>query len=120
MENPKAEQPETPPLASSGETRIAAARRTIAESPNAIESECRRTKNSWPECFGSRVFPIETYLDNDKVRAELGDEKYAAVMAKIEELKTKLDDLKSRYPDKETPPPEEVKKQFLQLLNVLT
>jgi len=110
MEKYRPEQPES---------RVAAAKRIIAESPKAIENECRRTKNSWPECFGSRVFPIETYLNSDKVKAELGEEKYAAVMTSLADLKDRLHELKQQYPDKNAPPPEEVKKQMLEQLNVL-
>ena len=55
----------------------------------------------------------------DKVKAELGEEKYAAVMTSLADLKDRLHELKQQYPDKNAPPPEEVKKQMLEQLNVL-
>ena len=110
MEKIFAEQPES---------RVAAARRTIAESPNAIENEFRRTKNTWPECFGSRVFPIETYLNSDKVKTELGEEKYTIILARLAELKQRLYEMKEQYPNKDVPPPEDEKKRMLEQLDVL-
>jgi len=65
------------------------------------------------------VFPIETYLNSDKVKAELGEEKYAIVIARLAELKERLHELKQQYPDKSSPPPEEVKKQMIDMLDVL-
>ncbi|MDO8582304.1 MAG: hypothetical protein Q7S16_05540 [bacterium] len=100
-------------------THAEEARDVILKSPEQIEEQFRRTANSWLACFGSRVFAIETYLFGKKVEDELGSEKYNAVLQKLEALKQKLYDLKQQYPDKHTIPPDEIKQELLNLLDVL-
>ena len=55
----------------------------------------------------------------DKVKAELGEEKYAIVMVRLVELKERLYEMKEQYPNKDVPPPEDEKKRMLEQLAVL-
>jgi len=100
-------------------TRIEEAENAILKSPEQIEEEFRRTDNSWLACFGSRVFVIETYLSGKKAETELGTEKYNTVQEKLEALKQKLYDLKQQYSAKNTVPSDKIKKELLNMLDVL-
>lgn len=100
------------------QTRIDEVKEVIANSPTRIEEEFQRTANSWMECVGTRVFVIETYFASKKAEEELGSEKYASIINKIEALKNKLLELKQLYPDK-TVPPDEVKQEIIQMLDVV-
>ncbi len=100
-------------------TRVQEAKEAILKSPEQIEAEFQRTANSWLECFGSRVFAVETFLFGQKAESELGAEKYKEVHEKLEALKLWLNELKERYPDKSTPPPYDIKQQLLVMLDVL-
>ena len=110
MENLEKQQPKT---------RIEDARDAILKSPEQIEKEFQRTANSWLACFGSRVFVIETYLDGKRAEEQLRFEKYKVVEKKLEALKQRVFDLKQQYPDKNTIPPDEIKKELLEMLDVL-
>ncbi|MDD5043455.1 MAG: hypothetical protein PHD51_02165 [Patescibacteria group bacterium] len=100
-------------------SRVDEAKDMISGSPEKIEKEFQETANSWLACFGSRVFVIETYLSGKKAEDELGSEKYNAVMEKLETLKQKLYALKRQYPDKSTTPPDKIKQELLEMLDVL-
>ena len=100
-------------------TRIEEVKDAILGSLEQIEKEFQGTANSWLACFGSRVFVIEIYLYGKKAESELGAERYNAVQEKLEILKQKLYDLKQQYPDKSTTPPDEVKEELLEMLDVL-
>jgi hypothetical protein len=90
----------------------------INRAPQRIEEEFNRTTNTWLECFGSSIFQIETYLDMDKLKEEIGAEKHKNAITKLEELKNRHHSLKQQYPDKDTIPPENMKQELLALLNV--
>ena len=92
----------------------------IDKSPEKIEEEFKRTTNTWLDCFISRLFPIETYLSLRNAKAEVGsDEKYQDISIRLEDLKEKVADLKEQYPDKNTIPPEEAKKELFENLRNL-
>lgn len=90
-----------------------------ATAREAIEAEFARTKNSWLACFGSRLFVIETWLDLRSTREMIPAEQYSAAQQKLEELKTRLFDLKERFPEKENVPPEEIKHELITALDIL-
>jgi hypothetical protein len=100
-------------------SRVEEARGVIARAPQGIENEFVRTKNSWLECFGSSIFALETFLDCDKVKAEIGDEQFRSIIQKIADLKDRHSKLKQLYPNKATIPPDEIKQELLKKLNVL-
>jgi len=100
-------------------TRIQEARDAILKSSERIDDEFKRTENSWLACFGSSVFVIETHLFGKKAEDELGIEKYNLVQNRLEALKQKLYDLKQQYPDKNADPSNEIKKNLLEMLDVL-
>jgi RNA binding exosome subunit len=100
-------------------TRYEEIKTAIARSAEEIEEEFSRTANSWLACFGNRISIIETYLDNQKVAAEIGEEKYLQANARLEDLKQRLFDLKEQYPDKDTIPPTIIKQELLTKLNIL-
>jgi len=100
-------------------TRFAELQETIANSAFAIESEFDKTANDWLSCFGSRVFVIETYLSSKKVEELLLPEKHQKALSKLEALKEQLRTLKKRYPSKDTIPPEDIKQDLLNDLDVL-
>lgn len=100
-------------------SRLELLRETIAGAARRIEEEFSRTENSWPACFGSSVFVVETYLFSPKVEASLSPEQYQLALKRLEDLKERLYELKQQYPEKETMPPEDVKKELLFELDVL-
>ena len=100
-------------------SRVEEAKGVISRAVQHIEDEFVRSKNSWLECFGSSIFALETYLDSDKVKTEVGDETFIEIMKKLNDLKNHHNELKQTYPDKETVPPDEIKKELLVKLNVL-
>lgn len=99
-------------------SRVEEAKRVIREAPINIENEFNRTANSWLACLGSVIFALETYLDSDKVKSEVGEQEYGRIMKNLEGLKEKHYDLKQEYPDKETIPPEEIRQELLDMINV--
>ena len=100
-------------------TRVEEITNAILNSTKHIEEEFQKTANSWLECFGSRIFVIETLLYGKRSETELGAEKYNVAIKKLEALKEKHYDLKQQYPDKNTIPPDEIKQELLTMLNVL-
>lgn len=101
------------------ENRLEQLQSVISTTSERIEDEFSRTANSWLACFGSSVFVVETYLSSPKLKVLLTPERDSLAEKRIEELKEKLYDLKQKYPDKETVPPEEVRKELLAELDVL-
>ncbi len=100
-------------------TRLEELQEVIINSGAAIESEFGRTANDWLSCFGSRVFIIETYLDMKKVKELIAPEKHQEALLKLESLKERLHELKQKYPNKETVPPENIKQELLDSLDIL-
>jgi hypothetical protein len=90
----------------------------IARAAPLIEAEFSRTANSWLNCFGSKVFQVETYLSSPKVEELLSQEAYQRALSNAEALKERLHELKEQYPDKATVPPDEIKQELLQALDV--
>jgi hypothetical protein len=101
------------------ENRLEQLRGVIANAGAAIEEEFGRTANDWLSCFGSCVFRVDIYLYSRKVQELLPPEKYEEALSKLERLKEKLYELKKQYPDKETVPPDDIKRGLLKELNVL-
>ena len=100
-------------------SRIEEAQGVIKRAPQRIEEEFSRSQNSWLECFGSSIFAIETYLDSDKVKAEIGEEKFKNVLQKLDDLKVKHAKFKEVYPNRSTIPPVEIRQELIEELNVL-
>src|SRR3989344_5336884 len=100
-------------------TRLEQLQEAIVNSAFAIESEFDRTANDWLSCFGSRVFVIETYLSSNRVRELLASEKYQEALSRLERLKERLHELRERYPEKEPVPPDEIKQELLDALDIL-
>ena len=94
-------------------------RENIANAPVAVEEEFLRTANSWLECFGSRIFQIELYLGLKNTKADLSAEKYQEAEIKLEQLKEYHVTLKERFPNKDTTPPDAVKKELFVKLDIL-
>ncbi len=85
-----------------------------------IEKEFAETANSWPACVGSMAFVLETMLLSGSVEEELGPNKYEMVMEKIENLKSRLDELFNKYPQKENAVPEETKEEVYRTIETIT
>jgi hypothetical protein len=100
-------------------TRLEELQEAIVGSASSVESEFNRTANNWLSCFGSSVFVVETYLSSKKVEELLPPEKYQIAISRIEKLKERLSELQEQYPDKETVPPDEIKQELLDGLDVL-
>ncbi|MBI2065045.1 MAG: hypothetical protein HYT62_03280 [Candidatus Yanofskybacteria bacterium] len=101
------------------ETGVDFIRNNIANAPTEVEAEFSRTANTWLECFGSRIFQIETYLDMNSTRTDLSEEQYGQAEAKLAELKELHAQFKQQYPDRDTIPPEEVKQELFRKLDIL-
>ena len=95
---------------------IEEAQGVIERAEQGIEDEFSRTRNTWLECFGSRVFALETYLSMDSAKTEVGTERHQSIIEKLESLKERLAKLKDEYPDKDTVPPDETKRELLDSL----
>jgi len=106
-------------LESKQPSRVEKAKGVISRAEERIEREFEKTSNSWLECFGSSIFVVETYLDSDKVREEFGDNKFNTMLQKLNTLKERHAELKVLYPDKQTIPPDVIKKELLLKLNIL-
>jgi hypothetical protein len=107
MENFETQQPRT---------RIDEAKNLIVRFSESIEEEFQRAGNSWFACFRGHLDPIDIYLFGEKAEKELGAEKYDKVQKVLEALKQKVSDLKQEYPDRNTIPPDDIKKDLLDTL----
>ena len=95
-------------------------RENIANAPIAVEEEFSRTANSWLECFGSRIFQMELYLGLKNTRADLSTEKYREAEIKLEQLKECHATLQEHFPNKDTIPPDDIKKELFNKLDILS
>lgn len=100
--------------------RLDELKESIRNAPERIEAEFQRTQNTWLECFGGSIFVVETYLASPKLQTLLSPEQHQKALDKIEELKNRHFELKAQYPDKDTIPPEEIKKELLDKLDVIS
>ena len=94
-------------------------REKIINSPTAVEAEFERTDNIWLDCFTTRIFVIETYLEVSKNRELLSSQQYQEARRKLEELKEFHRNLLSQYPNKDTIPPDEIKRELFKRLDIL-
>ena len=101
------------------ESRVDMAKDAISSGAEGIKAEFQRTKNSWLACFGGRLDAIETYLSSEKAKNEFETEEYNAVQEKLETLKRRVNNLKQQYPNRNTVPPDEIKQELLDMLDVL-
>ena len=62
---------------------------------------------------------METYLSSKKIEELLLPEIYQSAFLKIEELKKRLSELREQYPSKETVPPEGIRQELLNSLDIL-
>ncbi len=100
------------------EDRVAQLRQAIREAPSRIEDEFSRTANDWLSCFGSTVFVIETYMSSPKYQAAFPPEALVAQEQAVEAIKIRLHALKQQYPEKDPQPPDAVKHELLEALQV--
>ncbi|MEK7583619.1 MAG: hypothetical protein AAB490_00090 [Patescibacteria group bacterium] len=100
-------------------SRLDQLQEAIANAASAIEAEFDRTTNDWLSCFGSMVFVVDMYLSMEKVQELLSPEKHQEALSRLEKLKEHLHELRKRYPEKETVPPDEIKQELLDSLDVL-
>ncbi|OGY91709.1 MAG: hypothetical protein A3B31_02225 [Candidatus Komeilibacteria bacterium RIFCSPLOWO2_01_FULL_53_11] len=91
----------------------------IANASSAIEAEFDRTTNDWLSCFGSMVFVVDMYLSMEKVQELLAPDKYQEALSRLKQLKERLRELREQYPEKTTIPPDEIKQELLDALDVL-
>lgn len=91
--------------------------RIIREAPERIEKEFAKGHNSWPACFGSSVFAVETFLSLSGVKNKLGQDGLKEAERKLEELKEDLAKLKKDYPETTVVPAEETRRDFIEKLN---
>ncbi|MFA5358224.1 MAG: hypothetical protein WC310_00165 [Patescibacteria group bacterium] len=110
---------EPSPSSEQTKTSLQEAQDAIMNSSTKIEEEFARTSNSWMACFGTRVFIIETYLSSKEVKNEVGIAKYTAIIKRLEDLKQRLYELKEQYPSQDTVPPNNIKQELLEMLDVL-
>ena len=94
-------------------------RDNISNAPAAVEAEFGRTDNIWLDCFTSRIFQIETYLEIAKERNELSSEQYEKARIKLIELKEFHRKLLEQYPSKDTTPSDEIKMELFKRLDIL-
>ena len=83
----------------------------IAQAPATIAAEFEGTDNSWLACFGSSVFLLETTL-------ALRDSPSSTSQQRLEDLKIRLQKLKSQYPEHSSAPPDEIRAALLTRLDV--
>lgn len=103
----------------SEKTGIDLIRENIRNAPVAVEAEFERTDNIWLDCFTSRIFQIETYLDLKNTRESLTPEQYQKAQRMLEELKEFHRNLLDQYPSKDTIPPDDIKQELFKRLNIL-
>jgi len=90
----------------------------IKNAPRSTEEEFLNTTNSWLACFTSNVFAVEIYLDSPQVKGLLSVEQNFKFNETMEELKMRLDQLKELYSAREDVPPEDIKQELLNKLNI--
>lgn len=91
----------------------------IINAPKEIEEEFAGTKNSWLACFINPVDAIETYLSSSRVAVLLSSEQYQRASERLEDLEREVYNLKEQYPERKTIPPDEIKKELLDELDIL-
>ena len=90
-------------------------REIIMGSAEAIQAEFTTTANSWPACYGTRVFCIECYLplydifDTERLHR-----------ARIEDIKVRLGQLHKEFPESASEPSTEIKQEMLERLDILS
>lgn len=95
-------------------------KKAISRAPTSIEEEFNKQNgNSWLACFTSSIFQIECYLSTRGALSELGAERHKVVDQKLESLKKRCWDLKKLYPDRDTIPPNDIKKELFILLDIM-
>ncbi|MDP3792446.1 MAG: hypothetical protein Q8Q89_01825 [bacterium] len=103
----------------SEKTGIERIRENVINAPAAVEAEFERTDNIWLDCFTSRIFQIEVYLDLKNTRESLTPQQYQEAERKLQELKKFHRSLLDQYPNKETVPPDEIKLELFRRLDIL-
>jgi len=90
----------------------------IKDASGSTEEEFLSTPNSWLACFTSSAFVVETYFNSSKVKNLISSDEYNRADERIEELKTRLVELKELYPSKEDIPPEDIKQELFSKLDI--
>ena len=90
----------------------------IDKAETEIDAEFERTDNSWMNCFGSMVFALELYSNDKELEELLTPEKYQEVLSRIGKLKKRSQELRTKYPNKETMPPEKIRQELMSELDV--
>lgn len=107
--------------------RLAEVTDTIAKAPETVEKRFSNPKerfsnfadaeNSWLDCFSGVIFQVESKIYSLEAKEELG-EKYVPAIDHLYKLRKRIEELKRDYPTRETVPPDEIKEELFQMLNV--
>lgn len=90
----------------------------ILESSKSIEAEFLRSPNPWLACFAGHLDKLEVYLSLSNKKGLFTFDEYKKLDNKIEDLKKEVYLLRKQYFDKDTIPPEEIKKELLKKLDI--
>ena len=90
----------------------------IANAPSRVEVEFSRTSNTWLECFGSRIFQLETLLYLRQTKAILSPEAFQRAVRALDELKEHHHRLVQEYPDRETIPSADIQQELFKRLDI--
>jgi hypothetical protein len=106
---------------SSNEGHIGVIKKTITDAETLIKAEFDRTEdNSWPECFGSLVTVIYLRVELAGSAGEISEDEKTRLLEKVKNLKAEMRNLMAIYPKKEDEVPDEVKADFLKMLDILS
>lgn len=101
------------------QNRLEELKEAINNAPQRIEDEFKRTVNPWLSCFKSSIFVVETYFDSQKIKELLLTDDYSEAKERLEKLKERVFQLEEKYPIKNSLPPEEIRQELLNKLNIL-
>lgn len=94
-------------------TAIEEIREGILRVPELIEAEYQRSMNPWYACVSTRTAALG-FMVMAK-RKELGEEKSASILEKIDAISQRVKTLKKNYPKRETDPSDEEKQEILHM-----
>ena len=92
----------------------------IRNSPEGIAREYATTPNPWLACFVTRLTVLmgRMQLHEAELKRVLTPERYQETVEKLSTLDQRVRELKEQYSNKETDPPENIKQELLQKLNI--
>ena len=88
--------------------------------PEIVKREYARTANPWIACFITilTVVKARTQLHKNKLEELLSPEGYRSATEKLTVLEKRVMELKKQYPKKEPNPPEEIKQELFDGVNI--